>query len=107
MKPVRSAERRYLPGAIPAMANRPVASVAPVPLTWMLVTPGDTSMRRKETMARRTGAPEAAFDTWPLTREESSGLCWAVRGLRTTSSVTTQRDPYGRHLFRVALMEAA
>ena len=78
MNPLRSAERRYLPGAIPVMANWPAASVEPVLLTWMLVTPGDISTRRRETRARRTGSPVAALETWPLTEQESPGLVWAA-----------------------------
>ena len=34
MNPLRSADSRYLPGAIPAMSNRPAASVATVWLTF-------------------------------------------------------------------------
>jgi hypothetical protein len=46
----------------------------PVWVTWTLVTPGDVSIRRRYTNARRTGSPVAAFDTWPLIEHESSGL---------------------------------
>ena len=38
--PLCSAESRYLPGAIPEMANRPAASVVPDWVTWTFVTPG-------------------------------------------------------------------
>src|ERR1035441_5389752 len=78
MNPLRSAVSRYLPGAIPAMANCPAASVTVVWLTWTVVTPGDISMRRKDTNARRTGSPVAAFETWPLTAHKSSGLVCAA-----------------------------
>ena len=74
MKPLRSAERRYLPGAIPVMENWPEASVEAVLLTWMLVTPGETSMRRKETRARRTGSPVAAFEPADGTQIVGFGL---------------------------------
>ena len=33
MNPLRSADSRYLPGAMPVMANRPAASVVAVLLT--------------------------------------------------------------------------
>jgi len=72
--PLSSAESRYLPGAIPEKANRPAASVVPDWVTWTLVTPGDVSIRRMYTNARRTGSPVAAFDTCPLIEHESSGL---------------------------------
>ena len=97
MNPLRSADRRYLPGAIPAMANRPAASVVAVLLTWMLVTPGDISIRRKDTTARRTGSPVAAFDTWPLTEQESSGFVWAASA---SGKQEERTDP--THAFRVA-----
>src|ERR1017187_1750656 len=77
-KPLRSAESRYLPGATPAMANRPAASVVTVLLTWILLMPGDISIRRKYTNARRTGSPVAAFVTWPLIEHGSSGLVCAA-----------------------------
>ena len=73
-KPLRSADSRYFPGRIPPIAKRPAASVELVWLTWMLVTPGEESIRRKYTNARRRGSPLAAFVTWPLIEHESSGL---------------------------------
>src|ERR1039458_7886279 len=82
---------RSFPGAFPAMANCPAASVAAVWLTWIVVTPGDISTRRKETSARRTGSPVAAFDTWPLMAHESSGLVWAASASGNNRSAPIHR----------------
>ena len=90
-KPLCSAERRYLPGAIPAMANRPAASVLPDCATWMFVTPGEASIRRKDTSARRTGSPVDALVTWPLTEQESSGLVCAASASGSNKNAPIQR----------------
>jgi len=74
-----------------ALAAEPAASVVAVLLTWMLVTPGDISIRRKYTNARRTGSPVAAFDTWPLTEQGSSGLVWAASASGTNKNAPIQR----------------
>src|ERR1035437_7158286 len=57
----------------------------------MLVTPGDISIRRKDTNARRTGSPGAAFDTWPLTAPGSAGLVWAPSASGNNRSAPIQR----------------
>src|ERR1035437_1271287 len=57
----------------------------------MLVTPGDISIRRKYTSARRTGSPVAAFDTWPLTAHGSSVLVWAASASGNNRSAPIQR----------------
>src|SRR5664279_889014 len=57
----------------------------------MLVTPGDISIRRKYTNARRTGSPVAAFDTWPLTAHGSSVLVWAASASGNNRSAPIQR----------------
>jgi hypothetical protein len=42
--------------------------------TAQYLTPGDVSIRRMYTNARRTGSPVTALVTWPLIEHESSGL---------------------------------
>ena len=73
------------------MANCPAASVATVWASALLFMAGDMSIRVKETNARRTGSPVAAFDTWPLMAHESSGLVWAASASGNNRSAAIHR----------------